>query len=150
MMCSSCGLPIDVNESGIRHRGFSIAHSENRCIQLLQARIDWFETNFNVQQILISKIQAVVHEVHGQDERWSDFDVLDQGVHQIVSATEKQVAEDCVQLAEEYGNRAWNVYKGIRPAEEGFERASQHTEGFSDGAHKVAQSIRSKYGLEEK
>lgn len=38
--CGKCGLPIHKSEVGVRHMGFTQAHSEGRCIELLRMRID--------------------------------------------------------------------------------------------------------------
>jgi hypothetical protein len=37
--CGVCGLPMHPLESGVRHFGFYVAHSEDRCISLLRGRI---------------------------------------------------------------------------------------------------------------
>lgn len=37
LKCGSCLLPIHPAETGIRHFGISVSHSENRCIELLRA-----------------------------------------------------------------------------------------------------------------
>ncbi len=42
--CGVCGLPIHENEAGIRHFGFYVAHSEQRCVDLLRARLGIAET----------------------------------------------------------------------------------------------------------
>lgn len=41
--CGHCGLPVHINESGIRYFGLFVAHSEHRCISLLHARIERLE-----------------------------------------------------------------------------------------------------------
>jgi hypothetical protein len=41
--CGSCGLSIADSETGIRHYGMSISHSEGRCISLLRAEIERLE-----------------------------------------------------------------------------------------------------------
>lgn len=38
--CGACGLPLNLNESGVRHFGFYAAHSEQRCISLLRDKAD--------------------------------------------------------------------------------------------------------------
>ena len=40
VVCGVCGLPIHESETDIRHFGFYIAHSQNRCIYLLRAKVD--------------------------------------------------------------------------------------------------------------
>jgi hypothetical protein len=39
-LCGCCGRPIHHSESGIRHFGFYVAHSESRCRDILKAEID--------------------------------------------------------------------------------------------------------------
>jgi len=38
--CGMCGLPIHPSESGVRHFGTFVAHSESRCIDLLRGRLE--------------------------------------------------------------------------------------------------------------
>lgn len=38
--CGKCRLPIHGGETGLRHFGFYVAHSEYRCLQLLRLEIE--------------------------------------------------------------------------------------------------------------
>lgn len=62
----------------------------------LQTRYDDAENRFNMEhqrlanaQALIRKIQETVSEAFGPSERWSDFDVLDQGVAKLAADTKR-------------------------------------------------------------
>ncbi len=46
----------------------------------LEDNLVWHKRNIAESHALIDKIQKTVHEVFGPGERWSDWDVLDQGV----------------------------------------------------------------------
>jgi hypothetical protein len=48
-LCGYCGRPIRPFESGVRHFGFHVAHSESRCRDILKAEID--QLNALVKQI---------------------------------------------------------------------------------------------------
>ncbi len=39
-ICGHCRLPIANGETGVRHFGHYVAHTENRCVSLLSAEID--------------------------------------------------------------------------------------------------------------
>lgn len=40
VMCGKCGLPIHSSEP-VRSYGFFVAHQENRCLELLKAKLKW-------------------------------------------------------------------------------------------------------------
>ena len=40
IICGHCRLPIANGETGVRHFGHYVAHTENRCVSLLSAEIE--------------------------------------------------------------------------------------------------------------
>lgn len=70
-MCCKCGRPIARSESGVRHYGFGNAHSEHRCLQILQAEIERLGTLINTPQ-LDNFLRAVHIEAVHQVERWGE------------------------------------------------------------------------------
>jgi len=47
VVCGHCIRPIDPNRSGLRHFGFSVAHQENECLNILLAEIAELQAVFN-------------------------------------------------------------------------------------------------------
>lgn len=68
--CGNCGLPIARTETGIRHFGVSLAHSEHRCLDLLRAEIARLHCTTSACERLVRELtdpegfgHAVTHEV---------------------------------------------------------------------------------------
>ena len=60
VVCGVCGLPIHESETGIRHFGFYIAHSQNRCIYLLRAKVDEEKKWADYRRDVLAKIWSII------------------------------------------------------------------------------------------
>ena len=67
--CGVCGLPIQKNELGIRSFGFFIAHSDNRCIELLKAEIA-------ARDAELARLREALHEIIEQGRTGEDAYVM--------------------------------------------------------------------------
>ncbi len=77
-----CGLPIAKGEIGLRHFGFFTAHSEHRCLQLLQMKIAKLEAK--------NKLALNVVEAAGQlrEAYPPSGQLLAQAIHRFREGTE--------------------------------------------------------------
>lgn len=61
--CGKCGFPIHPSETGVRHFGFFVAHSEERCTSLLQAAL-------SSTQARADKLEAELASAQQSNENW--------------------------------------------------------------------------------
>lgn len=103
IICGHCRLPIANGETGVRHFGHYVAHTENRCVSLLSAEIE--------------RLRARVAELE-QDRMHAGVDICE-----VAAAVEVVRA---VEIVKEVAGVVANLHEG--PFRHGFEAACEEIE----------------------
>lgn len=76
-ICGHCRLPIANGETGVRHFGHYVAHTENRCVSLLSAEIDRlredrdaFRASSDIRGAEVERLTARVAEWEQKAANW--------------------------------------------------------------------------------
>lgn len=59
MICGKCGIEIHSSETGLRHYGHFTAHSEQRCVALLQEQLSTLRAQLTQSQAELAEVIAI-------------------------------------------------------------------------------------------
>ena len=103
-MCGKCGLPIHPGETGLRHFGTFTAHSEDRCVWLLQDRIRQLSGEIEDAKVdLDAYIEALV-QCYGEGMGDGSEETLVCGIQRL-----QRLAGQGIALRTVFGRRVWDL-----------------------------------------
>lgn len=72
IICGHCRLPIANGETGVRHFGHYVAHTENRCVSLLSAEIERLRARVAELERALHEAEAALADIGDADREPGD------------------------------------------------------------------------------
>ena len=134
-ICGHCRLPIANGETGVRHFGHYVAHTENRCVSLLSAEIERLRAR-------VASLEESLHYANGvadlamkhRDDAENRVAELEQDrMHAGVDICEVAAAVEIV--------RAQEVVKAVEALADGY-HDGPFRHGFETACEEIAHRLR--------